>query len=636
MFGFYRLAAVTPQVYLADVQANTREIIRLYREAASNKTAVAVFPEMCITGYTVGDLVFQKCLLQAAEKAAVEIAAATADFSTAAIVGLPLVVNGLIYNTALVIQAGMIVGAVPKQQLANYREFHEKRYFASGRHVTDEFTSIGGQMVPFGTDLLFDGHENFKFGIEICEDLWSVAPPSNQLALAGALAIFNPACCTEQAGKSSFRRELVKMQSSKLNAAYVLSPAGVYESTTDAVFSGHAIIADRGRIAAEQERFARHSNIIYADVDMESMASVRRTDSSFFDSNSDTENVFCAVELPEALPEAPDFQYAYINPAPLLPEKENISTECMDIFNIQIAGLARRFEHSHARSMVIGVSGGLDSTLALLVASECTRLLNLPADTVKAYTMPGFGTTRHTRSNSEKLCDALNIPVQTVDITASCRQHFADIGHDPAELTSVYENVQARERTQILMDVANKTGGMVIGTGDLSEMALGWCTYNGDHMSMYAVNSSLPKTLIRLLVKEFARIRGGELAAILQSILDTPVSPELLPPDSDGGIEQKTEDIIGPYELHDFFLYYFIKFNSSPEKIAALATEAWKDVYSPEVIRHTLQIFIKRFFQQQFKRSCSPDAPQATGISLSPRGGWLMPSDAFDSLFKNF
>ena len=631
MFGFYRLAAAVPRLFLADVKSNAKEIIKLWQTAADTGAAAVVFPEMSITGYTIGDLVFQKTLLDAAEKAALEIAQATSESSTVAIVGMPLRAEGRIYNTALIIQNGSIVGAVPKQQLVNYREYHEKRYFASGKDVFDTFVKIGDQVVPFGSDLVFSAGEEFKFGVELCEDLWSINPPSGNLALAGALTIFNTACCTEYANKAAARRELIKVQSAKLNAAYVFASGGVYESTTDAVCSGHAIIAENGNIAAENKRFMRESSIIYADVDLETLASARRTDTSFFDNEQD--NIYCNIELPCTVSGSPDLAFANIDPAPLLPAEENSLAECMDIFNIQVAGLARRFEHSHSKSMVIGVSGGLDSTLALLVAHECTKLLGLPADTIKAYTMPGFGTTKLTRGNSEKLCDALNIPVKAIDITPACRQHFADIEHDPADLTNTYENVQARERTQILMDIANKTSGMVIGTGDLSEMALGWCTYNGDHMSMYAVNSSIPKTLIRVMVKHIAEEQGGLLQEVLESILNTPVSPELLPPDKTGGIEQKTEDIIGPYELHDFFIYHFIKNNSTPEKIAALACEAWKDVYSKAVIENTLKIFLRRFFQQQFKRSCSPDGVQATAVSFSPRGSWQMPSDAIAALW---
>ena len=630
MFGFYRLAAATPRLHLANPAANAEEIIALYNEAADSQTAAVVFPEMCITGYTIGDLVFQKQLLQAARSAALKIAENTAGKSCIAIVGMPLEVNGKLYNTALVIQNGSIVAAVPKQQLPNYREFHEKRFFASGRNVEPVIVKIGGHEVIFGKDLVFSAGENFTFALEICEDLWSVNPPSNDLALAGALAIFNPAACTEQAGKSDFRRALVTVQSARLNAAYVLSPAGIYESTTDAVYAGQSMIAVNGTLEAEGERFWRNNYVIYTDVDFEMLASVRRTNSSFFEQTSGEQNF---ISMPLEVAGSPDLEAARIDPVPLWPLHQSKFDMCEDIFNIQVTGLMRRFEHSRSKTMVIGVSGGLDSTLALLVAAECVKRLELPADTVKAYTMPGFGTTGTTRSNSEKLCDCLGIPIKTVDITQACMQHFADIEHDPAILDTTYENVQARERTQILMDIANKTGGMVIGTGDLSEMALGWCTYNGDHMSMYGVNSSVPKTLIRLVVEHLAALNGGELADVLQSILDTPVSPELLPPDKSGTIEQKTEDIIGPYELHDFFIYYFVQYNAEPAKIAALAYEVFQDVYSKELIDRTLKTFMRRFMIQQFKRSCSPDAPQATAISLSPRGAWCMPSDAEMNVF---
>ena len=630
MFGFYRLAAAVPRVYLADTASNTAEIIKCYQQAAANGAAVVLFPEMCITGYTIGDLVFQKQLLNGARNALIEIAEATLNNHTAAIVGLPMEYNGRLYNCAAVVQNGVIAGIVPKQQLVNYREYSEKRFFASGRGVNDVIM-VGAEAVSFAANLLFDSGD-FAFGVEICEDLWSVTPPSDQLALAGAAAIFNPACCTETAGKAALRADLVKAQSRKLCSAYVFAPAGMYESTTDNVRAGDSMIAVDGRIMARGERFARESTIIYADADMETLVSRRRTDTSFYDTPANPEVAVCQIGL-DPLPESPDFSYAALDPSPMLPKGADAESVLQDILDIQVCGLMRRFEHSRSKCMVIGVSGGLDSTLALLAAAECVKRLELPADTVKACTMPGFGTTKLTRGNSEKLCDCLGIPVKAIDITPACLQHFADIGHDPAIHSTAYENVQARERTQILMDTANELGGMVIGTGDLSEGALGWCTYNGDHMSMYAVNASIPKTLIREIVRYAAQKAGGSLAEVLQSILDTPVSPELLPPDAAGGIEQKTEDIIGPYELHDFFIWHFIKNNSEPEKIAALAKEAFKGSYSAETIEKTLKIFLRRFFQQQFKRSCTPDGAAATDISLSPRNSWQMPSDAIASLW---
>jgi NAD+ synthase (glutamine-hydrolysing) len=630
MFGFYRLAAAVPRVYLADPASNAAEIIKLYNMAADKGAAVVLFPEMSITGYTVGDLVFQKQLLNAAREALLQIADATAGKHCVAIVGLPIEHNGRLYNCAAVIQNGVIAGIVPKQQLVNYREYSEKRFFSSGRGVNDALL-IGDQAVPFGWNLLFDSGD-FAFGVELCEDLWSVTPPSDQLALAGATAIFNPACCTETAGKAALRADLIKAQSRKLCSAYLFAAAGMYESTTDNVRAGDSMIAVNGEIVARGERFARESTLIYADADMETLVSSRRTDTSFYDTPLHPDFTACEIGL-DPLPEAPDFTFAALDPAPMLPKGADAESVLQDILNIQICGLMRRFEHSRSKCMVIGVSGGLDSTLALLVAAECVKRLNLPADTVKAFTMPGFGTTKLTRGNSEKLCDCLGIPVKAVDITPACLQHFADIGHDPANHSTAYENVQARERTQILMDAANEFGGMVIGTGDLSEGALGWCTYNGDHMSMYAVNGSIPKTLIREIVRYAAEKSGGSLAEVLQSILATPVSPELLPPDAAGKIEQKTEDIIGPYELHDFFIWHFIKNNSTPEKIAALAREAFKDTYSAETIEKTLKIFLRRFFQQQFKRSCMPDGAAAAGISLSPRNSWQMPSDAIANLW---
>ena len=633
MFGFYRLAAATPRLSLADPVANAAEIIKLYNEAADCSTAAVVFPEMCITGYTVGDLIFQDTLLKATEAAAVEIAQATANKNTVAIVGSVVKVHGKLYNCALVMQHGTIVAAIPKQQQPNYREFNEKRYFASGKGVKTAIVKIGQYDVIFSARAVFRGGNNFAFGVEICEDLWSVTPPSNQLAAAGALAIFNPAACTEQCGKADFRRDLVAMQSARLNSAYVLAPAGIYESTTDAVYAGQSLIAVNGSVENEGERFWRQDYMIYADVDFELLESFRRTSSSFFDQAVDAAD-YDFIDCPQTVPQSPDLAAARIDPYPFWPLSQSFEEMCSDIFNIQVTGLMRRFESSRSKKLIIGVSGGLDSTLALLVAHQCMLRMNLPMETIQAYTMPGFGTTAVTKGNSGKLCECLNIPLQAIDITPACRQHFADIAHDPAILDNTYENVQARERTQILMDAANKFSGMVVGTGDLSEMALGWCTYNGDHMSMYGVNSSVPKTLVRMVVEHIASENGGELAEVLKSILETPVSPELLPPDATGNIEQKTEDIIGPYELHDFFLYYFIQGNFSREKLAALAFEAWQDVYSKDIIEKTLSIFLRRFMTQQFKRSCSPDGAQATAVSLSPRGVWNMPSDVGIGLFR--
>ncbi len=633
MYGFYRLAAAVPRLAVADVSGNTEEIIRLYHLACGEHTAAVVFPELTVTGYSAGDLFFQRRLLTAALDGILKIARATRNQPTLAVVGAPLALDDKIYNAAFVLQDGRMMGAIPKQLLPNYREFYEKRQFHSGRGITGRTLELGGETIPFGTDLIFRAGADFRFGIEICEDLWGVTPPSGYLALAGALAIFNPSAGTELVAKAAYRRELVKQQSARILGAYVLSSAGVTESTTDVVYGGHAMIAENGRLGAETARFSRDSEIIYTDVDFQKLVAARRSESSFNDNELPAGQSFRDVICPQPAVEAPDWRFAWNPPRPLVPPAAERIEHCREIFAIQSAGLAKRVEHTHSRTMVIGVSGGLDSTLALLVAAECARLLNLPQSVIHAFTMPGFGTTAQTRGNSEKLCEALGIPLRSIDITPACLQHFTDIGHDPAVLDTAYENVQARERTQILMDVANQTGGMVIGTGDLSEIALGWSTYNGDHMSMYAVNCSIPKTLIRYMLETVAEERGGKLAEVLRAIIATPVSPELLPPDAAGKIEQKTEEILGPYELHDFFLYHFLKYQAEPEKMYALACAAWAGTYDEALIAQTLKKFLRRFFRQQFKRSCMPDGPKVGSIALSPRGDWRMPSDAAAELW---
>ena len=495
--------------------------------------------------------------------------------------------------------------------------------------------ACGARSLPFGTDLLFDCGGGFQFAVEICEDLWGVLPPSSLLALGGARAIFNPSAGTELAAKAEYRRELVRQQSARCLAAYVLASAGVHESTTDVVFGGHALIADNGRLAAENRRFARKGSLLLADVDFDRLGAARLSESSFHDNPLPEGKRFRTIPL-DRVEGSPDFAFAYNPPRPFVPgDVEHRRERCTEIFDIQCAGLAKRVEHTGAKKLVIGISGGLDSTLALLVASECCRLIGRPASDIVALTMPGFGTTGRTRGNAVKLCELLGVTLREVDIRPACLRHFEDIGHDPAKLDTAYENVQARERTQILMDIANEAGGMVVGTGDLSEIALGWSTYNGDHMSMYAVNCSIPKTLIRFLIETTAERSAPELAAVLRDVIDTPVSPELLPASADGSINQKTEELIGPYELHDFFLYHFIKYGAEPEKIRALAGAAFAGVYDEETIERTLKIFLRRFFQQQFKRSCIPDGPKVGTIALSPRGDWRMPSDASDAIWRS-
>lgn len=634
MFGFYRLAAAVPKLKVADVAFNIEELLRCFRRAEEHGADAVVFPELCVTGYSCGDLFFQKQLQASAEKAALAFASKTAGSRTVAVIGLPFRRGDALYNVASVVADGAIRGIVPKSVLPNYREFYEKRHFCSGRGRINETARMDGREIPFGADLLFDGGAEFCFGVEICEDLWSVLPPSLYLALGGARAVFNLSAGDELAGKAEYRRDLVRQQSARCLSAYVLAGAGVHESTTDLVFGGHALIAENGRMVAENRRFDRDSSLICADVDFQRIGAARLSESSFNDNPLPDGMRFRRIPLPEASG-SPDLRYAGIPRHPFVPENASDRRgRCREIFDIQCAGLAKRLAHTHAKTMVIGISGGLDSTLALLVAAECCRLLDRPSSDILAFTLPGFGTTGRTRRNAMNLCRLLGTTFREADIKEACMQHFRDIGHDPAICDTTYENAQARERTQILMDVANKTGGLVIGTGDLSEIALGWSTYNGDHMSMYAVNSSIPKTLIRFLIETTAEREAPELAAVLRDVIDTPVSPELLPADDGGTILQKTEELIGPYELHDFFLYHFIKYGAEPEKILFLAKTAFAGTYPPETIGRTLALFVRRFFRQQFKRSCMPDGPKVGTIALSPRGDWRMPSDASDALWN--
>lgn len=638
MFGYYRLAAAVPQLRIADVDYNVDQLITGFRLAAEQRAAAVVFPELCITGYSCGDLFFQPRLREAALDGLRRLTEATADSGTVAVVGLPFLHADALYNTAAVVQGGRLVALVPKTILPNYREFYEKRQFTSAKALgpgTREIT-VNGATIPFGAGIVFhDAASSFSFGVEICEDLWSVIPPSSTLALQGARIMLNPSAGTELTGKAAYRKELVKQQSGRCLCAYVLSSAGVHESTTDAVFGGHSLIADNGRLAAESGRFERESSLIFADVDVERLAAARLSESSFHDSKpAASAGDMLRVTLETEVPQAPGLEYAF-NPArPFLPSPAHRAERCEEIVSIQTAGLAKRMEHTGCRKLVLGISGGLDSTLALLICARACRALKRPASDILAVTMPGFGTTTRTRGNAVELCRLLGAELREIPISEACLQHFRDIGHNPAEHTTTYENVQARERTQILMDLANKAGGLVVGTGDLSEIALGWSTYNGDHMSMYAVNCSIPKTLIRCLIGHIAGQSSPELNATLLDVNDTPVSPELLPPSEDGSIEQRTEDVLGPYDLHDFFLFHFIKYGAQPEKILYLAEHAFQDEFQPEFIRRCLVIFIRRFFRQQFKRSCMPDGPKVGTISLSPRGDWRMPSDACAAVWE--
>lgn len=633
--GYYRLAAAIPRIRVADVAGNTRVLLACAREAAEQGAHAILFPELSLTGYSCGDLFFQPTLQAAALKAVAQLAEETAQLPIIIITTIPLAVQEGLYNAAVVLRQGRVLGLVPKSVLPNYREFYERRQFRPAADLRVREVSLPELgTVPIGTDLLFTDDAGFVFGVEVCEDLWSVLPPSSRLALLGARIIFNPSASTEMAGKADYRRRLVAQQSGTCLCAYALASAGVGESSQDVVYSGHALLAENGHLIAESKRFERESSITYADVDIARLGAARLSESSFNDNRLPAEWAAVRfIRLGEPLPAECDLRYARVAKRPFLPSPEQAAERCEDILHIQAAGLAKRVEHTGAKTLVIGVSGGLDSSLALLVCVRACKLLGLPTSCIRAVTMPGFGTTGRTYSNAVQMARLLGATLSEVDIRESCLLHFKGLGFDPSLRTNTYENVQARERTEHLMNLANMTGGMVVGTGDLSEIALGWSTYNGDHMSMYAVNCSIPKTLIRCLISHVAAQSNAELAAVLQDIIDTPVSPELLPPSADGTMEQKTEDLLGPYDLHDFFLYHFIKYGAEPRKLLALALHAWQDEYDRELITRTLRTFLRRFFSQQFKRSCIPDGPKVGTISLSPRGDWRMPSDAVGALW---
>ena len=628
MYGFVRCASAVPKLRVADCKYNTGEIIKLISAAAQKDVELLVFPELCITGYTCSDLFFQSSLLTAAEESLSAIAEASRGKNIVAVVGLPINIGNSLYNCSVAIYDGDILGAVPKTYIPNYGEYYEKRWFKSGKGLKGGI-ALCGQSVPIGTNLLFaaEGIENFTFGIEICEDLWAAIPPSSRLALAGAAIIVNTSASNELATKNEYRTSLVANQSARCICGYVYSSAGIGESTQDMVFSGHSLICENGSLLIEGDRFSLDSSLIMADIDTELLVNDRRKNTSFSEGSSfDPEIIsFGMYERNK------DDLERFIRPQPFVPgDDRELNSRCSDIFNIQAAGLVKRISHTKAKSLVIGISGGLDSTLALLVAVKACDYLDMGRKSVIGVTMPGFGTTDRTYNNAISLMGALGVTIREIPIAKATTQHFSDIGHDPDVHDVTYENSQARERTQILMDLANKENGLVVGTGDLSELALGWATYNGDHMSMYGVNSGVPKTLVRMLIKW--TVRFGSLDSIttkiLKDILDTPVSPELLPPDENDNINQKTEDIVGPYELHDFFLYYVVRCGFTPAKIYFLAKNAFSGVYDETTILKWLKNFYRRFFAQQFKRSCLPDGPKVGTISLSPRGDWRMPSDA--------
>lgn len=634
-FGYYRLAAAVPRVRVADVEFNTTELISATKEAAQQGASVVVFPELCITSASCADLFFQPTLLKAAEAALSRFAEETKALPVVAIVGLPLLLDNKLFNVAAVVECGMLRGFVPKSFVPNKRESYERRQFCPAAMLTRTEVSMFGNFfsVPIGTDLLFKLNNEFSFGVEIGDDASALLPPSTRLAMQGASVILNPSSALTLAGRGEYTRNLIAARSGSCVAAYVHAGAGVGESTQDGVCGGAALIAVNGRIAAQNTPFNRELSVIYADVDMQRLDAARLSESSFCDNLLQAEwpaprCVGFHLEV-----ETCDFRYAYLPPRPFVPEPPEAAARCEEILNIQAAALAKRVECAYAKTLVIGVSGGLDSTLALLVCDRACKLLGRSNDCILALTMPGFGTTGRTYNNAVKMIQLLGCTFKEVNIKEACLLHFKDLDFDPALRTNTYENVQARERTKLLMNLANKTGGMVVGTGDLSEIALGWATYNGDHMSMYGLNCSIPKSLIRCLIEYAATQAEPELAAVLRDVNATPVSPELLPPSDDGKIDQKTEEILGPYELHDFFLYHFIKYGAEPDKLRALALHAFAGEYDVELVEKTLRMFLRRFFSQQFKRTCVPDGPKVGTIGLSPRGDWRMPTDVCGTLW---
>lgn len=632
MHGFYRFASVAPVLKVADTAYNTEEIIRSAKVAVQNGASVVVFPELCITGYTCSDLFHQEQLLQKSFDSLLKIAKSFDDSDALLAVGLPLRLFGCLYNCAAFVQRGKLLAVTPKIHLPNQREFYEKRHFSSGRDLLRGeprycyLEGVGEVPVTNFLTVKGDGSE-IRIGVELCEDLWTPVPPSGELSLAGANVIVNLSASDALVGKRDYRRNLVLNQSARCMAAYVYASAGVHESTTDMVFSGHLMVAENGSMVSESKPFSRETEIVYGDVDVQRLNMQRLSEGSFQD--YDSRETYARAAVVEGIRGLDSLQYRFVAPAPFVPGSlESRDKSCTEIFNIQCAGLAKRLEASRSKRAVIGLSGGLDSTLALLVVAETFKLLKRPATEILVLTMPGFGTTKRTKNNAVTMAELLGVELRTVDIQKACLQHFADIGHDPKDLSVTYENVQARERTQILMDIANSVGGIVIGTGDLSEIALGWSTYNADHMSMYAVNCDIPKTLVRHIVDWYADRSGDKLKAVLKDILDTPVSPELLPADANGQIAQKTESILGAYEIHDFYLYHFAKYGATPEKLLFLAKYAFAGKFSDEELQKALTVFVRRFFTQQFKRSCIPDGPKVGTISLSPRADWRMPSDS--------
>lgn len=626
--GFIKVAAAVPKVQVADVEYNVEQIRLLMDEAVQNGVKVTVFPELCITGYTCGDLFLQDLLLRGALEGLRELVEYSANKDGLFFFGMPIRVGAELYNVAVAVNEGDILGVVPKSHIPTYGESYEGRYFASGADMDDTVDLCGWKDIPFSSKLLFGAKDipELIVGADICEDLWTVCPPSSYHAMAGATIIVNMSASNELAGKADYRRSLIQGQSAKIIAGYVYANAGAGESTMDLVYSGHSLIAENGKLITESEAFT--SGLFVGEIDVQLLLHERQRMSSFYNYAEE----YNLVEFHVCTEETG--LTGVIARNPFVPDEETVRNKrCKEVLEIQAYGLKKRMEHTHCTHTVVGISGGLDSTLALLVTAKAYDLLNLDKKGIIAVTMPGFGTTDRTYQNALSMIDAVGATRMEVSIKDAVLQHFKDIGHDVNVHDVTYENAQARERTQILMDIANKVGGMVIGTGDMSELALGWATYNGDHMSMYGVNAAVPKTMVKYLVEYVAQTsRNDTLANTLKDVLDTPVSPELLPP-SEGQIAQKTEELVGPYELHDFVMYYVLRRGFEPSKIFRMACIAFEGIYDRETIKKWMTTFYRRFFSQQFKRSCLPDGPKVLDMGISPRGDLRMPSDACVALW---
>lgn len=636
--GFIKIASAIPAVKVANCQYNIEQIESMVVSADKENVEVIVFPELSVTGYSCQDLFRQRILLEEAEKAIVDLLEKTCDLDIIAIVGAPVVAGDLLLNSAVVVQKGEILGIVPKTYLPNYCEFYEKRWFASSQDLKSTPIHYAGKEITVDSNpKIFRTADGVCFGIEICEDVWAPVPPSNKLALAGAELIFNLSASDELIGKHAYLETLIRQQSARTITGYIYSSCGFGESTQDVVYGGNAFICENGQMLEKAERFSLNPQTIVTQIDIEKLRNERRANSTYMSAQKD-----CAADYIDTIPvKKRDFKLERTyNPLPFIPTTEDMNSSCGEIFSIQMMGLAKRLVHTKCKTVVVGISGGLDSTLALLVCVKTFDKLSLPRKGIVGVTMPGFGTTDRTHDNAVALMESLGVSQMEINISSSVIQHFRDIQHDANVHDVTYENSQARERTQILMDLSNKLGGLVIGTGDLSELALGWATYNGDHMSMYGVNCSIPKTLIKHMVRHVAVNEvEGKARETLLDIIDTPISPELIPADEKGNISQKTEDLVGPYELHDFFLYHFLRFGFRPSKLFMLAKKAFDGtddrvgVYDEKVIKHWLREFTRRFFNQQFKRSCLPDGPKVGSVSLSPRGDWRMPSDADSTIW---